>query len=74
MWSTKNHYFQYLYFRDQTRCHTGYSGVTVVCQIGFINPPECPGYDTKLSDGVALVLKLWGMGSIPSLPLLSGPL
>ena len=34
-------------------------------------PPE---YDTKLSDGEAAVLDLWGMWSIPSLPLLPGTL
>ena len=32
---------------------------------------ECPGYDTKQSDDEASVLKLWGMGSTSSLPLLS---
>ena len=38
-------------------------------------PNECPGYDTKQSDGEVLVmLELWGMRSTPSLPLLSGPL
>ena len=36
---------------------------------------ECPGYDTKQSDGkVPVMLKLWGMWSIPLLPLLPGPL
>ena len=40
-------------------------------------PPrnECPGYDTKLSDGeVPVMLELWGMQSTPSLPSLPGPL
>ena len=38
-------------------------------------PNECPGYDTKQSDGeVPAVLELWGMRSIPSLPSLPGPL
>ena len=38
-------------------------------------PNECPGYDTKQSDGeVPAVLELWGMWSTPSLPLLPGPL
>ena len=40
-------------------------------------PPinECPGYDTKQSDGeVPVKLGLWGMWSTPSLPLLPGPL
>ena len=39
------------------------------------NPPsnECPGYDTKQSDGEASVmLELLGMRSTPSLPLLPG--
>ena len=36
---------------------------------------ECPGYDTKQSEGeVSVMLELWGMGSAPSLPLLPGPL
>ena len=38
-------------------------------------PNECPGYDTKQSDGeVPVMLKLWGMRSTPSLPSLPGPL
>ena len=38
-------------------------------------PNECPGYDTKQSDGeVPVMLELWGMWSTPSLPLLPGPL
>ena len=38
-------------------------------------PNECPGYDTKQSDGEVLVmLELWGMRSIPLLPSLPGPL
>ena len=36
---------------------------------------ECPGYDTKQSDGeVPAMLELWGMRSTPSLPSLPGPL
>ena len=36
-------------------------------------PNECPGYDTKQSDGeVPAVLELWGMRSTPSLPSLPG--
>ncbi len=36
---------------------------------------ECPGYDTKQSDGeVLMMLGLWGMWSTPILPLLPGPL
>ena len=39
------------------------------------HPNECPGYDTKQSDGeVPVVLELWEMRSTPSLPLLLGPL
>ena len=38
-------------------------------------PNECPGYDTKQSDGeVPAVLELWGMQSTPLLTLLPGPL
>ena len=37
-------------------------------------PNEFTGYDTKQSDGeVPVMLKLWGMWSTPSLPLLPGP-
>ena len=37
-----------------------------------VRPPnECPGYDTKQSHGeVPVMLDLWGIWSIPSLPLL----
>ena len=44
---------------------------------GKTPPPhnECPGYDTKQSDGeVPAVLELWGMQSTPLLPSLPGPL
>ena len=38
-------------------------------------PNECPGYDTKQSDGeVPVMLGLWGMWSTTLLPLLPGPL
>ena len=38
-------------------------------------PNECPGYDTKLSDGeVPVMLGLWGMRGPLSLPLHPGPL
>ena len=37
-------------------------------------PNECPGYDTKQSDGeVPAVLELWGIRSTTSLPSLPGP-
>ena len=36
---------------------------------------ECPGYDTKQSDGeFPVMLELWGMWSTSSLPLLTGTL
>ncbi len=36
---------------------------------------ECPGYDTKQSDGEApVMLELWEMLSTPLLPSLPGPL
>ena len=42
---------------------------------GKTPPNKCPGHDTKQSDGeVQIMLGLWGIRSIPSLPLLSGPL
>ena len=42
---------------------------------GVRPPHECPGYDTKQSDGeVSAMLELWGMRSTPSLPSLPGPL
>ena len=38
-------------------------------------PNKCPGYDTKQSDGkVPVMLGIWGMWRIFSLPLLPGPL
>ena len=38
-------------------------------------PNECPGYDTKQSDGEVPVMQgPWGIRSTPSLPLLPGPL
>ena len=38
-------------------------------------PHECSGYDSKQSDGeVPVMLGIWGMQSIPLLPLLPGPL
>ena len=38
-------------------------------------PNECPGYDTKQSDGeVPIILELWEMQSIPSLPSPQDPL
>ena len=39
------------------------------------HPNECPGYETKQSDGeVPAMLELWGMRSTLSLPLLPGQL
>ena len=46
-----------------------------VCRVVRPHPNKCPGYDTKKSDGkVSVMLELWGMRSIPSLPLFPGPL
>ena len=49
---------------------------TVCTSEGGKNPPnECPGYDTKQSDGEVLaVQELWGMRSTPSLPSVPGRL
>ena len=66
-------------------CRTPYvKTITVLCLDGWdcisvegvrLFPNECPGYDTKQSDGeVPVMLELWGMWSTPSLPLLPGPL
>ena len=61
----------------------------LVCPVGWVcilpwlhlcrgvrpSPNECPGYDTKQSDGeVSAVLELWGMWSTPSLPSYPGSL
>ena len=39
----------------------------------LLPPYECPGCDTKQSDGESPVRELWGMWSTPSLLLLPGP-
>ena len=46
------------------------------CRIHRLHlPNECPGYDTKQSEGeVPVRLELWGMRSTHSLSLLPGPL
>ena len=47
----------------------------LLCRGASPPPNDYPGYDTKQSDGeVTVMLKLWGMRSTPSLPLLPGPL
>ena len=51
------------------------SRLTAPLERGKTPPNECPGYDTKQSDGeVPAVMELWGMLSTHSLPLLPGPL
>ena len=45
-----------------------------LCRGVRLLPYECPGYVIKASDGKALALELWGMGSTLSLPLFPGPL
>ena len=48
---------------------------TVPLQRGNTLPRnDFPGYSTKQSNGDAPALEIWGMWSIPSLPLLPGPL
>ena len=48
---------------------------TAPLQRGKTPSIECPGYDTKQSDGqVPVMLELWGMQSTPLLPSLLGPL
>ena len=48
--------------------------------VGAVEYTDCfsgerPGYDTQQSDGeVPVMLELWGIWSIPSLPLFPGPL
>ena len=52
--------------------------IVQLCSVGWGHrihcfSTECPRYDTKQSDGeVPVILELWGMQSIPSLPLLPG--
>ena len=42
---------------------------------GVTTLSECPGYNTKQSDGqVPVILELWGMWSTSSLPSLPDPL
>ena len=44
-------------------------------EVRLPTPNECPGYDTKQSNGeVSAMLELWGMRFTPSLPSLPGPL
>ena len=51
------------------------STLTASLQMGKTAPNECPGYDTKQSDGeVPVMQELWGMRSTPSLPSLPGQL
>ena len=63
---------------QKTNCPVGWG-----CRIHWlllcrgVRPPitttECPGYDTKQSDGVVpVMLELWGMWRTPSLPSLPG--
>ena len=62
---------------QRNRCPVGWGcriHRLLLCRV--MRPPnECPGYDTKQSDGeVPVVLELWAMWSIRSLPSLPGPL
>ena len=48
---------------------------TVSLQRGKNPPNECPGYNTKQSEGeVQVMQEPWGTRNTPSLPLLPGPL
>ena len=58
-----------------TLCITQFAGAVNTHDCISAEENECPGYDTKQSDGVVKVmLELWGMWSMPSLPLFPGPL
>ena len=61
-----------------TACPVGWGGVntpTESLQKDKTPPNDCPGYDTKQSDGEdPVMLGLWGIGRTPSLPSLPGPL
>ena len=47
--------------------------LTESLQRGKTPTNKCPGYDTKKYHGeVPVMLKLWGMWSTPSLPVLPG--
>ena len=77
-YSIKSFYsLSYLYERPPLYCPVG-GGSRIhrllLCR-GLRPPHECPGYDTKQSDGdVPAVLELCGMQSTPSLPSFPGPL
>ena len=66
----------------QSKTQTAFGPVDWDCRIHQLHlcrrvrlPNECPGYDTKQSDGEApVMLELWGMWSIPLLPSLPSPL
>ena len=67
--------------RGQVLNYNAHSAGTVEftdCTSAVLNtlpPNECPGYDTKQTDGeVPVMLGLWGMQSSPSLPLFPGTL
>ena len=70
-------HIQLLYCNLLLCCPVGWGcTLTASLQRGKTPPPtnECPGNDTKQSDGeVPVILELWGMWSTPSLPLLPGP-
>ena len=67
-------------FNQKENCPVGWScriHRLLLCRGVRHSPPpnECPGYDTKQSDGeVPAMLELWGMWSTPSLSSLPGPL
>ena len=66
------------YFCEKFWCPVGWGcriHRLLLCRVVRPPPNECPGYDTKQSDGeVPAMLELWGMRSTPSLPSLPSPL
>ena len=70
--AANNFFFPSTYCLAQSAEAVEYTAFLQKCKIP---PNECPGYDVKQSDsGAPVILELWGMQSIPSLPLLSAPL
>ena len=72
----KNNCYPYFYILLKIKKTIAQSAETAPLQRGKTLPlNECPGYDTKQSDGeVPVMLGPWGIWSTPSLPLLQGPL
>ena len=68
--NTVSHFLPLIYFPKKLIAQSAWAVEYTDC-----TPNECPGYDTKLSDGeVPVTLELWGTWSTRSLPLLPGSL